>query len=154
MKLGRPHKPYPTHNGEDMTGKFFGKWKVLSRAPNKKNYLTLKWRCLCTGCNKEFEVYKSNLTSGRSTQCPKCELKYTKKRGKDIRAINILYHQDFNTGVKSIIKIFISLTAAKLYRDYMYGEAAYKENFKLSEVYPIERMYPMKTKEVFKLIES
>ena len=50
----------------DLTGKRFGNWVVLERAPNKKK--ATMWRCKCD-CGKERDVSAINLSDGGSTNC-------------------------------------------------------------------------------------
>lgn len=51
----------------DLTGKTFGRWKVLSRAPNSKNRDT-RWFCKCE-CGTEKIVRASHMTKGRTVSC-------------------------------------------------------------------------------------
>lgn len=53
------------------TGKMFGYWRVLSRnLLRKKGELYV--RCLCTSCEKEFDVSWHNLKSGKTQSCNTC----------------------------------------------------------------------------------
>ena len=61
----------------DLTGMRFGKWVVLKDA-GKKVHLSggrkssrHMWLCRCD-CGVQKQVYRSNLTEGRSTQCRRC----------------------------------------------------------------------------------
>lgn len=49
----------------DLTGRSFGRWKVLQKAP--RTYASM-WMCRCA-CGVEKAVSAPNLTSGRSTSC-------------------------------------------------------------------------------------
>jgi len=49
-----------------LTGQEIGYWQVGEYLGNKK------YRCLCTLCNREFEVYVSNLKNGKSKSCVDC----------------------------------------------------------------------------------
>ena len=49
---------------DDLTDKQFGFWKVLDKS-NKANY----WNCLCLNCGTKKEVFRGNLTSGKSKSC-------------------------------------------------------------------------------------
>ncbi|MGN0659255.1 MAG: hypothetical protein ACI4LA_06575 [Emergencia sp.] len=54
-----------------LEGKTFGKWKVLSYegcVGGKKSY----YRCLCTGCGREYSVRADRLTGQRTTRCCQC----------------------------------------------------------------------------------
>jgi hypothetical protein len=51
---------------ENIAGKRFGHWEVLSRAPNRGK--TTMWLCLCD-CGKIKPVSVINLKSGKSTNC-------------------------------------------------------------------------------------
>lgn len=51
----------------DLSGKMFGFWRVEYRAYGRY------WRCTCTKCGKEKDVYGTNLTSGKSTGCKQCD---------------------------------------------------------------------------------
>lgn len=50
----------------DLTGKRFGHWVVISRAENKGHHTM--WNCKCD-CGTEKSVYASHLTSGMSPSC-------------------------------------------------------------------------------------
>lgn len=135
----------------------YGKWKVISRAKHKKGYLTVKWRCLCTGCNREYDVFKSNLISGRSVQCPDCTLKEKLKPRKTnprVGSVVLLYKQDINTGDKILLKIFSNLKIAETYREFKYGEEVYKKGIKLSVLYPLEKYRLLYSNDVFKEINK
>ena len=62
----------------DLTGMRFGKWVVLKDAGMKVYYAATRrysrHMCLCRcDCGTQKEVYRSNLTGGRSTQCKRCK---------------------------------------------------------------------------------
>lgn len=59
---------------EDLTGKRYGKWKVLHRDPTNKRPRA-RWICKCE-CGKVFPVYATNLRSGHSKSCG-CEQRRT-----------------------------------------------------------------------------
>lgn len=50
----------------DLTGKRFGKWTVISRAENAGHHTM--WNCVCD-CGKHKKVYATHLTSGLSPSC-------------------------------------------------------------------------------------
>lgn len=52
----------------DLTDQKFGLLKVIRRIPG----LPVKWLCVCEGCNRNREVYASNLLSGKSRGCISC----------------------------------------------------------------------------------
>lgn len=54
----------------DLTGKMFGKWKVIERA-GKASSGNYKWLCECS-CGTRKEVDGNSLKSGRSTKCRHC----------------------------------------------------------------------------------
>ena len=56
-------------NLTDLTKQQFGKWTVLSRAPNRKH--NLYWACKCD-CGKIKEVAANGLKAGQLTQCISC----------------------------------------------------------------------------------
>jgi len=58
----------------DLSGKRFGFWTVLRRAPNDKNSHTAFF-CRCD-CGNEVIVLALSLTRGTSTKCIKCSQKY------------------------------------------------------------------------------
>lgn len=62
----------PAYKGIDQTGKMFGHWKVLKFAEWDYVHYNHRWLCLCTSCNKEFEVVSSSLTLGKSRSCVYC----------------------------------------------------------------------------------
>lgn len=49
---------------DDLTGKEFGYWKVISKA-DKSNF----WHCKCKICGTERDVFRGSLTSGDSKSC-------------------------------------------------------------------------------------
>ena len=61
------------HNmrGEDLTGRTFGRRKVLGPAPKKYQKENRKWLCRCV-CGKESVIKGSNLLSGRAKGCKQC----------------------------------------------------------------------------------
>lgn len=58
----------------DLTGKTFGKWKVLEKGPTKGRKLT--WSCRCH-CGKTSYVEGDNLRRNLSNQCQACANKYS-----------------------------------------------------------------------------
>lgn len=55
---------------KDLTGKVFGKWKVLDRLPNNRRNQS-QWTCQCE-CGTTQAVSGSGLRNKSSTQCKKC----------------------------------------------------------------------------------
>ncbi len=55
---------------QDLIGKIFGKWTVISLASKTKRD-ERKWNCVCE-CGKCFIVSGSSLRSGESKQCKSC----------------------------------------------------------------------------------
>ena len=55
---------------KDLTGKKFGKIKVLEFVGHNNTHTIYK--CLCTRCGKELEVPYSNLISGNTKSCQSC----------------------------------------------------------------------------------
>lgn len=55
----------------DLTGKRFGKWKVIERAENTKRGSS-QWLCECGSCHRRIVVTSGNLRSGRSSACQQC----------------------------------------------------------------------------------
>ena len=49
-------------------------WKII-KASNRKNYVIAK----CLLCGKEYEIYKYNIKSNKSTKCYKCSAKQRKE---------------------------------------------------------------------------
>jgi hypothetical protein len=66
------HKRLPLYKGEDKTGKYFGKWIVLEFCKSETKGGRNKWKCLCTGCNREFLVNIDSITLGKSKSCKSC----------------------------------------------------------------------------------
>lgn len=59
----------------DLTGKQFGYWLVLERAPNSASG-AIMWSCKCTLCNETIKnVIGNHLKAGRSTCCRACSYK-------------------------------------------------------------------------------
>jgi hypothetical protein len=53
----------------DLTGRCFGRWTVISRAPNRRrSHPITYWLCRCV-CGREKEVPGTNLTRGLSKSC-------------------------------------------------------------------------------------
>lgn len=75
----------------DLTGRRFGKWSVLKRAPNDKNNHTM-WQCKCD-CGTERIILSRNLLRDRqgSRSCG-CARKIKMLSTKDA-SINMLYSQ-------------------------------------------------------------
>ena len=59
--IGRAGRP-----ARDLTGRRFGRLKVIKRAANRGNHTA--WRCRCD-CGKVTFIRTSNLTTGRSQSC-------------------------------------------------------------------------------------
>lgn len=74
---------------EDLTGKSFVNLVVLSQGPNSKSRQT-QWRCQCK-CGVELLVRASNLKSGNSTGCRRCQ-KRPHKLPPGTAASNALHH--------------------------------------------------------------
>ncbi len=62
---------------DDLTGRRFGKWKVIERLPRRGN-MTM-WKCRCD-CGTEAPVQGSSLKNGGSTQCTRCRADSMRKR--------------------------------------------------------------------------
>ena len=52
---------------KDLTGKTFGQWKVIERAPNRKR--AIMWVCKCGLCGSTKIVAGTSLKSGTSKNC-------------------------------------------------------------------------------------
>lgn len=63
-------------------GMHFGKWTVMSRAPNQK-HRGVYWLCLCD-CGEKGTVSGSELRSGNSPQCRKCRNRKNAGKGRAI----------------------------------------------------------------------
>lgn len=60
------HKNNSEKQREKLEGNIYGKWLV-------KNYIgNRKYRCLCLGCNTEYEVSAPELKRGKTKQCKRC----------------------------------------------------------------------------------
>ncbi len=57
-------------NAQDLTGKQFGDWFVVSRRPNRTSGNCV-WLCRCS-CGRELDVLGTNLTRGLTSRCNKC----------------------------------------------------------------------------------
>lgn len=53
----------------DITGKRFGKWTVVDRAPSRGDHSY--WNCICE-CGTKIEVESGALRYGKTTQCKSC----------------------------------------------------------------------------------
>lgn len=54
---------------DDLTGKRFGKWKVISRLPSKDRNVI--WKCVCD-CGDEGAIHATSLRTGDSKGCRRC----------------------------------------------------------------------------------
>ena len=64
---------------KDLSGMTFGYWKVLY-CVSKGTNIKAKYHCICTLCNKEYDISGYSLTSGRSTKCRSCGTKIGKTK--------------------------------------------------------------------------
>lgn len=62
--------PIPT---ADLSGKTYGAWRVVDRAPTNGKGMTC-WNCVCT-CGTAGVVTANNLRTGTSTRCKACAIK-------------------------------------------------------------------------------
>jgi len=60
------------HCLDDLTGKKFGSWTVLSRS-NKISGGNTYWNCLCNQCGKTFPIQRCSLIFKTSKQCRECQ---------------------------------------------------------------------------------
>ena len=69
---------------KDLTGQTINSWKILYRNGYASNK-AIVWRCLCLGCNREYDVVGTTITSGRSRMCLPCSISisHTKPFSKD-----------------------------------------------------------------------
>ena len=83
---------------EDLTGRAFGDWTVVGRAPNSATVNETIWSCRCS-CGSTADVPKSNLTRGRSTRCVECRIaasvkpKKPKIVGKRVKIVGADHHR-------------------------------------------------------------
>lgn len=59
-------------NNEPFIGQMFGKWQFVEKTTRRNSSRNLYWKCICTGCNTEYEVLGTELRRGKSTQCRSC----------------------------------------------------------------------------------
>ena len=52
----------------DLTGKRFGKFLVIEKDPNERDYAGTYWLCKCD-CGREVSVFGGSLRQGKSTSC-------------------------------------------------------------------------------------
>jgi hypothetical protein len=57
---------------DDLTGKEFGRWRVIRRDDNVSRHGHSRWECECT-CGKVALVERCNLTNGASQGCWECQ---------------------------------------------------------------------------------
>lgn len=56
----------------DLTGRTFGRWTVLKRAPApNRRAKSVYWYCRCA-CGNESRIQGNSLRNGRSTRCQDC----------------------------------------------------------------------------------
>jgi hypothetical protein len=74
---------------KDIQGQKFGKWEVISRAPNGEDHA--RWYCRCI-CGTEKDIKGCDLRTGASKQCTKCQFKEKEKdrTGQIIRGIEVI----------------------------------------------------------------
>ncbi|MFI5245997.1 MAG: hypothetical protein ACHQQR_12270 [Gemmatimonadales bacterium] len=66
-----PRAPRAPTIFDDLTGRTFGRWRVIARAPNEGPKARTSWHCECS-CGVRAVVRSSNLKSGASTRCAAC----------------------------------------------------------------------------------
>jgi hypothetical protein len=76
----------------DLTGKRFGKWKVLGyawtkRYPDGRNQHA-KWRCRCD-CGNVALVWGYRMRRGASTRCMECAAAEAAKRAKEVLSVRL-----------------------------------------------------------------
>lgn len=98
-------KKYAVRNDfVDLSGKIFGSWYVICRAPNKKG---TKYWCECTLCGRIKTVFANGLKSGATTRCHPCSnLKVAAEKHKFYEGIPISLWTRFQTGAKKRKKNF------------------------------------------------
>jgi len=73
----------------DIAGQTFGKWTVLSRAPNN-NRDDACWNCQCE-CGEISKVLGKALRNNKSTKCKKCSNKKTLFENSHGKSFNNIY---------------------------------------------------------------
>jgi len=117
---------------KDLTGQKINSWTVLERIGVAKNSRTPLWLCKCD-CGKELEVRASNLHTGKSTCCGKCniyeEISLTKwsqiKKGAEYRNIefNITIEEAWDLYLKQDKKCALTGIEIFLYIEKVKGKA-------------------------------
>ena len=77
---------------EDLTGKQFGNWTVIREATKKEKTDSnnrVYWLCRCN-CGTEKYVQGTNLKSGKSTSCGKCNRNFENLIGKKFDKLTVL----------------------------------------------------------------
>src|ERR1700676_5526455 len=93
VTLGRRFVVGHNMRGEDLTGKIFGKRKVLGPSPKKTQKENRKWECVCA-CGKKSVVTGTKLLSGKHNGCKQCN---TASRKRPFESLyNILVNQAQN----------------------------------------------------------
>lgn len=85
---------------KDLTGKCFGRWRVLRRDPDyitKSGFKFTAWACECS-CGTKRTVLANALLSGRSTSCG-C---YHSEKQKDVARNNFSTHKESKTRLYQI----------------------------------------------------
>lgn len=62
----------------DLVGQKYGSWTVLRPGKIKKDArgnVRPRWVCVCSKCQKEYDIDQYALTDGRSTQCKPCAMR-------------------------------------------------------------------------------
>ena len=68
------------NNTPDLTGKTFGQWTVLERAPSPTKETRAYWLCRCS-CGGEYPRRARDLIQGKTSRCQEC---YTSSLGTDM----------------------------------------------------------------------
>lgn len=64
-----PAPSWPRTNARDLTGRLFGRLKVIEETAERAGNGAIMWRCTCKCGTEDVMVSTSNLTSGNTSSC-------------------------------------------------------------------------------------
>ena len=119
---------------KDLTGRRFGRLKVLSKTAQRKNG-HLVWHCRCD-CGNEVEVVSSYLTSDETRSCGCLKVETDKNNLRDNYNPSSLFlgqepRKDSSTGYRGVTRYYTRVSGQERYRAWVTvnGKRYYKSGF-------------------------
>lgn len=123
---------------KDLTGRRFGRLKVLSKTAQRKNG-HLVWHCRCD-CGNEVEVVSSYLTSGETRSCGCLNVETDKNNLRDSYNPSSLFlgqepRKDSSTGYRGVTRYYTRVSEQERYQAWVTvnGKRYYKSGFLTAE---------------------